>query len=178
MSTIASLAFAGMMFALAHPSVSFRTDYVDARQQGREMARPLAVFIGSGPEGWNAVAKDGRLGRDVTQLLSDKYVCVYINREEESGRKLAAQFEVPDGSGLVISDRKGDLQAFRHQGTLANDALAQKLERFAEPARSVDQTETIAGPRISHYGAASTVPQQKFYYAPMQSFGGHCAGGG
>jgi hypothetical protein len=150
-------------------------DYRKARQLGKEEEKPLAVFICSGKAGWEQVSKDGRLAPAVKRLLTNHYVCVYVNTDEEAGRRLATALEIPEGPGVVISSRSGDLQAFRHEGHLSNEALANHLQRFADPQREITATETNPPPRLRYYQ-----PVQRFYprmggFAP--SFGGFGGGG-
>jgi hypothetical protein len=45
-----------------------------------------------------------------------------------------------DGLGIVISSRKGDLQAFRHEGDLSNAQLVRYLRKYADPAYVVRAT--------------------------------------
>jgi hypothetical protein len=62
---------------------------------------------------------------------------------------LAAAFEIQE-RGLIISSAGGRLQAFRHQGGLANEDIDGYLGRFAEPDREVKHTEDT---RRSYYQA-------------------------
>jgi hypothetical protein len=103
------------------PEVSFQNSYLEARQLSRHRAKPIAVLVGSGSEGWEKVSKDGTVDHSVRRLLSENYVCVYIDRTDDSGKRLASEFEMPEGPGIIISNRDGEKQAFRHHGTLTND---------------------------------------------------------
>ncbi len=171
-STFATLAFSGLL-ATSPGTLAFQRDYTEARQLGRERAKPLAVFIGSGETGWEKVCRDKMEGT-VEKLLAENYVCVYVNREEERGKQLARDFEAADGPCLIISNRKGDLQAFRHSGEMSNDVLAQRLQRYADENRVMETTETITPARTSFYPPPAQIRYQS-YYPP--SFGGGCAGG-
>src|SRR5438105_13631741 len=81
---------------------AWQTDYSTAQKRGLEEKKPLAVVLGSGPEGWAAVSRDGKLDPSVMESLYDNYVCVYVDVATERGQKLADAFEMK--SGLVISD--------------------------------------------------------------------------
>src|SRR5262245_5683783 len=101
MSTVVTLfASAWMLLASEIPSATFQTNYLDARLLARESAKPLAVFIQSGAEGWDKISRDGRLDPQIKQQLTNNYVCLYIDRNDDAGKKLAASFEIE--SGLVI----------------------------------------------------------------------------
>ena len=60
-------------------------------------------------------------------------------------------FELSGGTGLVISDRTGQLQAFRHEGALDGADLKAYLERYGAPERAVTATETHSASRTSLY---------------------------
>ena len=115
-----------------------------ARVQSVSVNKPIAVFIGSGDKGWEEISTEGKFERDVRKILSANYVCVYVDSSRGAGKELASAFEVTDGSGLVISNRSGTLQAFRHQGTLTNYELEWYLKRYADPDLVVQNTETTA----------------------------------
>ncbi len=93
---------------------SWRSDYTLALKEGQSSKRPLAIVVGSGPEGWDKLSKDGELGKDVTDLLRNRYVCVYLDINNERHRHLAEQLELSKGPALVIGDAGGEYQAFRH----------------------------------------------------------------
>src|SRR5262249_10321013 len=115
-----------------------------ARVQSVSVNKPIAVFIGSGDKGWEEISKEGNFERDVRKILSANYVCVYVDSSRGAGKELASAFEVTEGAGLVISNRSGTLQAFRHQGTLSNYELEWYLKRYADPDVVVQSTETTA----------------------------------
>lgn len=128
---------------------SWMRDYDKARDQAERVGKPLAVVIASGSHGWERVTEEGRLSKDARQLLADHYVCLYVDTEHIRGRHLASDFEMREDVGLVLSDRSGRLQAFRHDGELPNDRLEQELRRYADPSRVVRQTESAE--RYSRY---------------------------
>jgi len=145
-------------------------DYGAASKRGIAEQKPLAVFIGTGEAGWERISKEGELGKEAKQLLEAHYVCVYVDVNKQAGRALAAEFAISDGMGLVISDRGGKLQAFRHDGTLKPSELDRTLRRYADPDRVATTTETREdlGPRI-----VQPVYAPVRYYAPA-SVGRSC----
>jgi hypothetical protein len=158
-------------------------DYATARKQARTEKKPLAVVVGSGKTGWEKLSREGRLGKEVNNLLAENYVCVYVDAGQKAGERLASALELEDGLGIVLSDRTGELQAFRHEGDLANGDLARYLRRYADPDRVVDSTDSNPG---SEQPAAVSQPvyapaggYRSFY--PMgggfRSFGGGGRGG-
>jgi hypothetical protein len=150
-TTVALLALSGLLApATAVRTPSWLTDYASAQEQGRCEQKPLAVFLASGHTGWEQLSQEGRLGEEISHLLAANYVCVYVDTSEASGKRLASAFDMPDGLGLVISNRSGELQAFRHEGDLANDDLAGYLRRYADPTRVVRSTETNP-PHVSQH---------------------------
>ena len=169
-TSVALVAMSGMLACSEIPmEPSWLNEYGKARQVGEKEKKPLAVFIGAGKSGWNKVSQDGQLGKEVKQLLAQQYVCLYINTEETAGKRLAQQFEVPDGLGLVISNREGNLQAFRHEGDFSNQDLERYLTRFADPKRVTMQTETNPSSRVSYYQPAPVQNYVPAYSAPMMS---------
>lgn len=173
---------------------SWQNDYSSACKQCETDQKPMAVFIGSGKAGWDKLGRDGSLDNEAKKILADKYVCVYVDTSIEEGKKLAQSFEMPNGPGIVISDRTGKLQAFRHEGDLSNKTLVSYLDRFATPDRVVRMTETNSSEsRVSYYGptsvssgatmqAAPYNPSMMNYYpTPAYQMGGYApsfSGGG
>lgn len=144
-----------VLFALAGvftPGItdpSFADYSVGMRRSEREH-KPIAVFIGNGAKGWQKVSQEGKFSKSIHECLSRDYVCVYIDAEKQES--LAQAFEM-DGPGLIISSAGGRLQAFRHQGELANEDLESYLGHYSDPERVVRRTEDT---RRSYYEA----PQQ------------------
>jgi hypothetical protein len=120
---------------------AWQNDYRQAKLQASEFGKPLAVLIGSGKKGWDSVAQ-GSIDENIARLLNTKYVCVYIDTDTASGKKLAEAFEVKE-KGLVISDRAGSTQAFYHNGDLSQNTLTKALEKYSDANRVALSTETV-----------------------------------
>jgi hypothetical protein len=130
-----AVALAGFLASANIPEApTWRGDYQSARQAVIAEGKPMAVFLGKG------AAAD--LGLEARQILASKYVCVYANVDTAEGQKLAKSFEM--GTGVVISDRTGKLQAFRHEGDLGADELKARLVKYADADHVVRSTETVA----------------------------------
>ena len=149
---------------------SWRNDYSLALKEGQRSKRPLAIFVGSGPEGWDKLSKDGGLDKEARELLQGHYVCLYLDSSKEADRRLADQLELSGGRGVILSDVSGEKQAFWHAGALNNEQLNQYLRKYSDPQLVVAKTETVAVAR------PQTPPT---YYAPpaysqptLRSFGG------
>jgi hypothetical protein len=127
---------------------TWSSSYTAACKECETAKKPLAVFLGSGKTGYNKVARDGELSPECRRQLASGYVCAFIDTSTESGRRLAGEFEMPSGQGIVISDRGGAVQAFRHEGDLTNADLNAYLERYAS-GTAVSTTETIYSARTS-----------------------------
>lgn len=165
-ATTLTIALAAFLASTSLDSPAWHADYRAAQKLGREGNKPLAVFVGSGKQGWNHVIRDGRLGKDAHQLLAKTYICVYVDTDLEPGKQLAAAFDIPKGPGLIVSDHTGTLQAFHHRGDLSNDQLAQYLRRYADPERVVQTTETNPAERVSYSAPVESYYQPR-YYAPV-----------
>lgn len=146
---------------------SWMDDYSLACKRGLADGKPLAVFIGSGNQGWEKLSKSGTLGKEVKRLLEDHYVCVYIDTSRRTGRQLAEDFDCSERVGLVLSDHTGKVQAFRHEGELKNSELERYLRKYADPTRVARITES---PEVQDVVVPYRPPVQ--YYAPAPSFGG------
>jgi hypothetical protein len=133
-------------------------DYSIAYQRGQKEKKPLAVFVASGPRGWDRLSRDGKLGREIEQILGASYVCVYLDADKEDNKKLASSFDLTRQRGLIISDQTGAKQAFRSEETLTNADLARSLKKFADPDVVVSTTETPVRPPV--YVPAPTIRMQ------------------
>ena len=140
-------------------------NYSLARMQSLSVNKPVAVLIGSGERGWEGISQEGKLDPDVRKLLSAEYVCVYVDMTRDAGKELAGAFEVTEGPGLVVSNRQGTLQAFRHEGSLSNEDLERHLRRFADPNVVVQNTETATPAR--YYQQPAQQAPVNFGYAPV-----------
>jgi hypothetical protein len=149
-------------------------DYWTACQQSAEQKKPLAVFVGSGAEGWEKLSRDGKLGKEAREILSSAYVCLYIDSSTREGGQLARAFDLPDGWGVVLSDRGGTKQAFHHRGDLKGEDLEYYLKKYADPNVVVRTTETNPPERGTASGYSSYY--QPTYYQP--TFGGFGGGRG
>ncbi len=172
-------------------SPSWSNDYGMASKESATAKKPLAVVLGTGDAGYNQLDRDGKLTTEAKGLLASKYVCVYVNTESADGKRLAESFRMPSGRGIVISDRTGDLQAFRHEGDLTSTELVRNLERYSDLDRPVVSTETTSTQRTSYYGPGTSLPTAASgYYAPGYAAPGYgapayspgycptCSGGG
>src|SRR4051812_30165651 len=145
-SSIALLAMTACGLANIPVTPSWERDYSTARQIGEKSKKPLAVFFGSGNVNWRQLTREGKPDAEIVKLLSDQYVRVYVNGDTADGRNLAQAFGLIGTRGLVISDRTGDLQAFRFDGDLAAEDLARHLARYGSPAHVVSTTEGNVAP--------------------------------
>ncbi len=185
-TSIVWVALMGLAAPAEGTSPTWLNDYSQARQRGADQKKPLAVFLSPGKESWGKQATEGEQGKEVRRLLADRYVCVNIDTSTEAGRRLASAFDMPGGKGIVISDRSGSLQAFRHDGELSNGDLSQYLTRYAN-GQTVATTETHTT-RTSNYYAPSTTSTlnasyfqgwtQPSYGYTFGGFGGGFGGGG
>ena len=145
----------------AAPAPKWEKDYRAARTVTARVQKPMAVFVASGKDGWKKFVTDGRLDAESKKLLSEQYVVVYVDRNTTSGRKTADSLGFTELPGLVLSDRTGDLQAFRHEGELSVADLARFLTRYADPGHVVYTTESNGGQVVTYQ---PITPAN--YYAP------------
>jgi hypothetical protein len=151
-TSIVLAALTGSLVASSsHESLTWHKDYYEAKQIGQTDKKPLAVFIGSGAGGQTKVCQDGKLADEVEKLLGDNYVCVYVDASTPEGQKLTSAFGNTEGTGLVLSDRTGEKQAFAHQGNLSTADLTRWVKKFADPNVLVNTTVTNASSQMSMY---------------------------
>jgi hypothetical protein len=156
-------------------------DYSHARTMVQTSQKPLAVFIGSGANGYEKVSREGSLSPDVLKMLEDSYLCVYVDTSTPVGQKLASEFGMTNGKGLVLSDRTGDKQAFSHSGDLSAADLNTWVKHFADPNVAIRTTMNIGSSRVSMYPPTNgmTTNLGNSGYVMYGAYpGGYTSGGG
>lgn len=120
-------------------TISWQNDYGLAATIAAKEKKPLAVFIerGTNPQ---KVVLEGKLTLETTQLLSNNYICVFIDAASDDGKKLAHSFEMEQG--LILSDNSGAKQALRHTGPVATSDLNRYLSEQAETPTPAPTTLT------------------------------------
>ncbi len=132
-------------------SLTWQKDYAAAQERAAAQQKPLAIVFGQGAGGWQQLG-GGSLTNEASDILAEKYVPCFVDTATADGRALARQFELRGTVGMVISDRKANLQAFWHEGPISADMLVTCLNRYADPQRAVTSTETNAAiTRTSNY---------------------------
>src|SRR5437899_2515200 len=99
--------------------------YSQASQMVQMERKPMAVFLGTGQKGWEQVA--GSLDSEAEKVLAASYVCAYVDTSTPAGEKLAEAFALKNGVGVVLSDRRGDVQVYSHEGKLSQPDLVRQL---------------------------------------------------
>ena len=131
-------------------------DYDLALQRARAGNKQVAVFIGTGKDGWKAICEEGDMGPEVRRLLADHYTCVYVDASLPRQQELVKSFKADKPPLLVLSTRDRVYQAYRHSGALGNASLAQALRRHA--------TEEAASAPVSAPAAKAV-----YYEAPCRT---------
>lgn len=149
----------------SEPSPTLYGDYAIARQKSTEENKPLAVLVGRGEKGYRAVHLKGKPSPGVEKRLSEGYVCLYLDLDTKTGKRVAKKLDLGKGPGLLITDVGGKTQAFRHPGKLSNRHLNRYLSRYADPERVVHRTE---------YHHATVRVAAATAFAPMQATSGSC----
>ena len=176
-TSILTVVLAGAFMAGQNGTPSWQNDYSKAQQQSAAQKKPLAVVFGSGANGWSKVVREASPTADVTKLLAEKYICVYIDTTSPVGKKVAANFGITGNVGVVLSDRAASLQAFWHQGDLTSPMLARYLQKYADPNVVVSGTETASTTRTSFYPSNSSEINLEGS-TPFDSYCPSCNGGG
>ena len=132
-------------------------DYTTAGKEAVQAKKPLLVILAPGQKGYDKMGRDGGISADAKALLADKYVCVHIDTTTAKGQELARAFDFEGDTGIAISDVTGEKLAFYHEGDLANADLVRYLERYSDPNRAVEFTESNPGRRHHGGGGCATV---------------------
>jgi hypothetical protein len=143
-TAILSLVLTGALLA-GQNAATWQNDYGQARQQAAAQKKPLAVVFGSGSNGWTKVVREDRPSPDVTKVLAEQYICVYVDTTSPAGRKVGESFGITR-VGIALSDRDVKSQAFWHQGDMTNASILAYLRKYADPAVIVSATETVDEP--------------------------------
>jgi len=120
---------------------AWQLDYRQAQELAARDQKPLAVVLGSGPASWEKLVA-GEISDETSNVLRTNFVCVYVDTKTVEGKKLADDFEMSSNPGLVISDRTGRVQAYRHGGTMDNAELQRTAAKIADPNFVPQTTET------------------------------------
>jgi hypothetical protein len=140
-TSILTFALAGVLLAGQSNAPTWESSYGQAQQRSASMQKPMAVFLGFGPNGWSQVVRDGAPSAQISQILGEKYLCVYIDMTTPHGMKLAQAFAIDGEPGVVLSNATGDSQAFWHAGKMTNPGLARYLQKYANPRVALNGTE-------------------------------------
>src|SRR5688500_14862706 len=121
------------LWMLAQPPASvqepsWQSDYQASRKACLKQQKPLAVFVGEGQGGREKLTQEGPLNETTRKVLKDSYVCVYLDSSDARHRDLLEALAITKGTGLVVSDRTGDYQAFHHDGAIAQAELTKQLQ--------------------------------------------------
>ncbi len=175
-TSVMLVALAGLSAAPEASQVSWEASYTAASKKGSQTNKPLAVFVGSGAQGWKGVTSEKKLSAAAVALLREGYVCVYVDATTPAGEKLASAFELNGTGGLVLSTRNGKSQAFSHVGEMTTADLESTLKKYADPTLVVAVTEGLGTQSVRYSyvpgtttGATSTVPGS---YLPGPTYSG------
>jgi hypothetical protein len=133
---------------MAH--VHWMTNYSKALDMASSEHKPICMVFGSGANG-QAKMLGSAPSAECMQLLSSKYLCVYCDTSSQAGRRLAQECSIFGDSGMIISDRNAQTQAFWHEGMLNPQAMMRCLTRYSDPQVVVRSTETAGTARTSFY---------------------------
>jgi len=137
-SSMICLALAAAMATSANVSV-WQSDYVQARDLAARTGKPMAVVIGDGSNGWKKVLP---LNETTTSAINSGFVCVYIDKTTTTGKELANAFAMADTIGLVMSDKAGQNQAFRHAGAMKESDVTTAVARYSDTTHVARKTES------------------------------------
>lgn len=141
----ASLHVFALALSVNTPSIEWKSDYREALQQAESAKKPLAVFIGTGQDGWKTVSRDRDLDPSSRRVLTERYVCLYVDAATQDGKELAGRFGAKELPTLVLSDATRVYQAYRSSGGIPNGQLARVLQRHSGADDAVIRTNYYQG---------------------------------
>lgn len=178
-TSLAAVVLSGVAtVASATGQPSWQTDYPTALVRAAESNKPIAVFIAHGGAGYTRVVAEGGLTPDDVRQLKQNYICLYVDTDTRQGTKLSEAFAMSEG--LIISDRTGEKQAFRHDGKVPQAELGKYLTRYADPTRVITTTDTPAaavevGTVVAQPVAQAPAPIIPAYYPPIRPAAAACS---
>ncbi len=135
-TSLTAMALAGLMSAPTTLESDWLTSYSTAQARSAKEGKPIAVFIA--PTNKVEWLETATLSDDTAKSLKSEFISVKIDSSSVEGKKLSEQFGIQEG--LVISDKKGELIALRHEGAVASTDLATYLTQNKDKA-TVTTTE-------------------------------------
>jgi hypothetical protein len=142
------------------PNPVWLDDYGVAQAQVAKAGKPMVVFVGAGKDGHTAAVREGAFDPAIAKLLSSKFVCLYVDTNTASGRKLADAFQIKN-VGVVISNKSGLSQVFSSPVAIPRSDLERALVVYAEE-QGVQKTDTVVpaggpvyGGRVIQVGGAA-----------------------
>jgi hypothetical protein len=153
-TSIMGVALAAAFASASAPTLTpaWHHDYRQARELGEREHKPLVVVIGSGKTPWAKLSRVAEQDESINQTLLSSYVCLFVDTDTTEGQRLAKFFEM--SQGLVISDKSGEVQAFRQAGEILAGQVASALS--------------------SHVKGEVAKPVPIFTPTSYPSFGGDC----
>src|SRR5262245_40310343 len=88
-TSLIALAMVHALAAKPEAIPTWDTDYRHARAVAAKELKPMAIVVGNGSAGWEKLVADGNFLAATTAELRSAYVWVYLDLEQDAGRKLA-----------------------------------------------------------------------------------------
>jgi hypothetical protein len=167
-TSIMGVAFVAALSTAHNASLApaWQHDYRMAREVGGREHKPLVVVIGSGKTDWANLARPAEQDESINQTLRSSYVCLFVDTDTSEGQQLARSFDM-SGPGLVISNRSGDLEAYRKAGEVPAVELAKELVKHTD--------DEYVARKLAPPPAPAPAPVQPAYYQAPPMFGGGCS---
>ncbi|VTS00204.1 thioredoxin domain-containing protein [Tuwongella immobilis] len=170
MTTSLTLVLVSMLSPSATPTISWQSDFATAQAMAREQHKPLAVFF-TPTVGVEQVKLGAAFSANVYETLASDYVCLVVNVDTPAGKALLPMFRMPSTGGIVVSERSGDFQAFRHEGDLIVSAFEARLVKYAAADYVYTATESNPGHEAPAAAAPAQTPAMTY---PSQLFNSYC----
>jgi hypothetical protein len=134
-----TMAFVALTLGNLSTAPAWQNDYRTAQREVSATGKPMVVFVGAGKA--DSVVREGAFSPEMNRVLSQKFVCLYVDTSKPAGQELAKAFQIT--KGVVISDRTGTKQAFSLAGEINSVELSKTLLVYADEKQAPKKTDTV-----------------------------------
>src|SRR5438445_11101973 len=74
--------------------VVWKKTYSEARDHGQKVNKPLAVFVGTGADGFQKIIEEGTFSSDVRKMIAQDYIPRYLRADTAQNRSLVSRLAI------------------------------------------------------------------------------------
>src|SRR5258708_496162 len=80
--------FAAFANTVSAQDLTGRKSYFEARDHGQKVNKPIAVFVGTGPNGFQQIVQDGSFSSELRKIIANEYIPVYLDADQAENQRL------------------------------------------------------------------------------------------